>query len=599
MAGMWRSHLFWRLFVVFGGVMLAAIGLLGALLTGRVEQYESRRIREQLEAKAILVAELTQDWTPRELVDGQARLRRLGHETRMRMTLLDRAGQVLADSDEDPAKMENHADRPEVQAASQGEFGLAQRYSATLKQWMIYVARSVSGTGPVAIVRVARPLDEIEHQLAALKRIVWTTAGGTAVMAMLIAFALARRITLPLEELTHGASQIAGGQFGQKVYVDAGDEVGALAASFNHMSLQLEAQFRQLQEDRDQLRTILASMVEGVVAVDADQRVVFANEQAGRLLGLATPLAVGRKLWELVRQPPLQEIVRRALADPEPFHGEWNWDGGSNKWLTVQAARLPGYPSRGAVLVLHDTSELRRLERIRQDFVANVSHELKTPLSVIKVCVETLQDGADDDPVHRARFLDQIAEQSDRLHALILDLLSLARIESEAEQIELQPVSLPTLIAECLEHHQARARAKRQELVRLPEPAPRDEIIAWADEEALNQILDNLVDNALKYTPEGGRITVRCWAENGQVGFEVADTGIGIPEADLPRIFERFYRVDKARSRELGGTGLGLSIVKHLAQAMHGTVEAQSHLGQGTAFQVRLPRAAPLPSEPV
>ena len=288
----------------------------------------------------------------------------------------------------------------------------------------------------------------------------------------------------------------------------------------------------------------------------------------------------------------MQDIVRRALSEPEPCQEELNWNSPTVGSLTVHAARLPGLPPRGAVLVLHDTTELRRLERLRQDFVANVSHELKTPLSVIKACVETLLDGAVDDAEHRGPFLTRIAEQADRLHALILDLLSLARIESGTETFAIQAVPLGPVVASCLERHRARAEGKTQLLEAVPPPngEASAEVAAWADEEAIDQILDNLVDNAVKYTPAGGRIRVRWRSADGQVFLEVEDTGIGIPEQDLPHIFERFYRVDKARSRELGGTGLGLSIVKHLVQAMHGTVRATSRLGQGTTFCVQLPR---------
>jgi two-component system phosphate regulon sensor histidine kinase PhoR len=412
-----------------------------------------------------------------------------------------------------------------------------------------------------------------------------------------LAFWLARRITQPLQELTTGAERIASGKYGHKVYPAGDDEVGMLARSFNRMSEHLAAQFRQLDEDRQQLRTILSGMVEGVVALDAEQRVLFANERATQLLGLHTAAANGRKLWEVVRHRALQNVLRRVLAKPEPHQEELQWDGPAARSLAVYAARMPGSPPRGAVLVLHDTSEQRRLERVRQEFVANASHELKTPLAVITACVETLLDGAVDDPQHRGTFLEQIAEQASRLHALILDLLSLARIESGTGTFELQAVPLAQTVKACVERHRARADAKHQHLKALPPaavPEANGAIAAWADEDAVNQILDNLVDNALKYTPPGGRIDVRWRAEDGQVCLEIEDTGIGIPEEDLPRIFERFYRVDKARSRELGGTGLGLSIVKHLAQAMHGSVHARSRPGYGTTFSVRLPRATAL-----
>ena len=241
------------------------------------------------------------------------------------------------------------------------------------------------------------------------------------------------------------------------------------------------------------------------------------------------------------------------------------------------------------MLVFHDTTELRRLENLRQEFAANVSHELKTPLAIIKACVETLIDGAVDDPEHRGQFLQRIDEQSERLHRLILDLLHLARIESETEIFSMEELDLESEVAACLERQRTLAESKRQKLELQPPAGDQGPILAWADEEAVQQILDNLVDNALKYTPAEGTIAIRWGRDGNQVFIEVRDTGIGIPESELPRIFERFYRVDKARSRELGGTGLGLSIVKHLTQAMQGSIQAKSQLGQGSSFTVRLP----------
>jgi two-component system phosphate regulon sensor histidine kinase PhoR len=465
-------------------------------------------------------------------------------------------------------------------------------------------------------LRVALQQSDMEEQLAGLRRLVWTAAGVTVLAALVLAFWLTRRTTLPLQELTAGAERIAGGAYGHKVYVPGQDEMATLARAFNYMSQRLAAQFAQLVADRQQLRTILSGMVEGVVALDAEQRILFANERAAQVLEFTAQAVIGRKLWEVVRLRSLQEIVRRALNASEPCHEELAWSGPAVRSLTVHAAPLHGSAGSGAVLVLHDTSELRRLERVRQEFVANVSHELKTPLSVIQACVETLLEGAADDPGHRGRFLETIADQASHLHSLILDLLSLARIESGAEAFVYQAVPVAEAVTACVERHRARAEAKQLFLAAAPLATriedrassieennqgsrnpqssildPQSSVAAWADDEAVAQILDNLVDNAVKYTPSGGSIRVRWQQDDGQVVLEVADTGIGIPERDLPRIFERFYRVDKARSRELGGTGLGLSIVKHLVQSMHGTVSASSQPGKGTTFQVRLPRA--------
>jgi two-component system phosphate regulon sensor histidine kinase PhoR len=591
--------MFWRLFSTFSVLLLFSISLLGIVIVKRVEQQDLKQIEESLRTKAILVREAVRDRPASELPRLQQRVVALGHEIGTRITLLAEDGRVLADSEEDPTEMDNHDSRPEVRAARDAPWGKATRFSSTLGQPMMYVAVRAEDPGAaVGYVRVALSLDSVHERLAHLGYLVWTTAVATAVAAQILAYLLARRITQPIEELTAGVKRVASGSYGHKVYVPGRDEVGMLAQTFNDMSERSEAQFAQLEEDRQQLRMILSGMVEGVVALDAQQRILFANERAIQLLGLQSGAASGRKLWEVVRRRALQDVLRRVLAKPEPHQEEIHWDGPAARSLTVYAAPMPGSPPRGAVLVLHDTTEQRRLERVRQEFVANVSHELKTPLSVIKACAETLLEGAVDDPQHRGPFLERIAEQADRLYALILDLLSLARIESGTEALEYQAVPVAQIVMACLERHRTRADAKGLLLEAVLGPNPDSEVAVWADEDAVNQILDNLIDNALKYTLTGGHVMVRWREEEAQVCLEIEDTGIGIPQQDLPRIFERFYRVDKARSRELGGTGLGLSIVKHLVQAMQGSVQATSRLGQGTTFAVRLPRSRPVVGTP-
>jgi two-component system phosphate regulon sensor histidine kinase PhoR len=400
----------------------------------------------------------------------------------------------------------------------------------------------------------------------------------------------ARLLEEPLRELIAAAERFENSE-GRRGFAPASGTIDELADSFTRLQDRLAVRIQELEEDRQQLRAILSGMVEGVVALDFEQRVLFANERASKLLEVEMGRLVGRRLWEVVRQRPILDVVQRALSGHAVQQEEVYWNGNVERSLTVHAASLSGDPPRGAVIVLHDTSALRRLERLRQEFVANVSHELKTPLSVIKICVETLMDrGAIDDLQHRTHFLEQIAHQGDRLHALILDLLSLARIESGDQMLEFAAIPVRPMVEGCLEAHEMRATTKNQTLAHIaPEEDPGVEV--WADEEALEQILNNLLDNAVKYTPEGGRIEVGWRRVGDTVELSVTDTGIGIPEADLPRIFERFYRVDKARSRELGGTGLGLSIVKHLAQALGGSIRATSEHGRGSCFVVTLPAA--------
>src|SRR5262245_29721566 len=398
-----------------------------------------------------------------------------------------------------------------------------------------------------------------------LTRLVGGVGGGALGAAPGLAAAvaastvLARRFNRPVKELRRAVERMAAGAERPRVFPTTGDEVSRLGEAFNSMSERLSGRIAELEADRQQLRTILSGMVEGVVALGADQRVLFVNGRARELLEINEE-PVGRPFWEVVRNRPLLDAVRRVREGPGPHHEEMSWTGAAPRSLTVHAARLPGAEFRGAVLVLHDTTELRRLERLRQELVANVSHELKTPLAVIQACVETLLDGAIDDEKHRTSFLEQIARQGERLHALVLDLLSLARLESGQELFHFDAVALEGLVRDCALRHLPRAEARHQALRVADGPS----VEAWADVEAVEQVLENLLDNALKYTPEGGEVRLRWGIESGQAFIEVADTGIGIPATDLPRIFERFYRVDKARSREMGGTGLGLSIVKHL-----------------------------------
>ena len=398
-----------------------------------------------------------------------------------------------------------------------------------------------------------------------------------------------RRRERVVRDAAEAVRRLAAGKFSQRFYAGGSPELTDLARATNAAAEALADRIARLEAERRQLAAILGGMVEGVVALDARQTVLFANDRAGELLGFSPTQMVERRFWEVVRHRRLQEIVVAALGGPEPIREELEWPGPAVRSVALYAARL-GEPNPGVVLVLHDTTELRRLERVRQEFVANVSHELKTPLAVIKACAETLIDGAAADVAARGGFLSQIDEQADRLHNLILDLLSLARIESGTAALEVRAVALDAVVGGCLDRHRPRADAKGQRLEACPPSGP--SIAVSGDEEALDTILENLVDNALKYTPAGGRVAVRWSATEGQACVEVEDTGVGIPERDQPRLFERFYRVDKARARELGGTGLGLSIVKHLVHAMGGEVGVRSSVGRGTTFTIKLPLAA-------
>jgi two-component system phosphate regulon sensor histidine kinase PhoR len=401
-------------------------------------------------------------------------------------------------------------------------------------------------------------------------------------------FLLLRSINRNVREVTDSARKIAAGQYGYLIKVPGLGDAGELARAFNEMSAELADHFARIEQDSLQLRAVLGGMIEGVVAIDAQQRLLFANERGGQLLGFNMKTAVGLRFWEVVRQRSIVAIVEKALEKGESLREEFDWKGNPAKTLLIHVSPLRENPG-GAIVVVHDTSDLRRLERLRHEFVANVSHELKTPLAVIKASVETLQDGAVEDTENRGMFLGQILDQAERLNNLILDMLSLARIESGSERLQSTRVSLAEAVQDCFDRHIAQVELRKQHLEMIPPEEPSAAEI-YTDEEALMQILDNLVDNALKYTQEGSHIRVRWYGLGDHICIEVQDDGPGIPEEDQPRIFERFYRVDKARSRELGGTGLGLAIVKNLAHTMKGSVSVRSLPGQGATFTVSLPR---------
>ena len=438
---------------------------------------------------------------------------------------------------------------------------------------------------------IERSLAEIAGLGCVMETLVITVA---AVAVLTLAVAAWGWYTV-LAEVCRGLRAMGSGQKPRLVRRAVPWPIGALVKTFNAAAADIQSRDEKLEQDRQQLRVVLEAMEEAVIAVDPRRRLLFANASAARLFGLEEASA-GRLVPELIRGPQVQDAVEETLrlAGPSAYQGELTLPGRDsaralNRSLSVRGTPLPGRPSPGVVLVFHDVTDLRRLERMRQDFVANASHELKTPLASIKAYTETLLDWAiHDDSVNR-RFLERIDEQVERLHQLILDLLSLARIESGQEPFEHSPLPLAPVVQACVEAHRGRAEANGLSLDfdagGLDETAQ-----VLADEEAIRQIVDNLVDNAIKYTPDGRSVSVSCWGDQHELCIEVADTGIGIPRDDLPRIFERFYRVDKARSRELGGTGLGLSIVKHLVGSIGGQVDVSSRMGSGSRFTIHLPR---------
>jgi two-component system, OmpR family, phosphate regulon sensor histidine kinase PhoR len=584
-------RLLWQLYPTYLAVFVVALAALTWFYSRTLHEFYYEQTADSLKARAVLLEpQVRGRLTPASGPALNRLCRELGAGTATRFTIILPSGEVLGDSQEDPLKMENHATRPEVQAALTGAAGGATRFSRTLLRDMMYVAVPVVEDGHITgVVRAAMAVDAIGATLDALYLRV--ALGGLAVVAIiaLVSLWLSRRISRPLEEMTRGAARFAQGDLAQRLALRGSKEIDALVLAMNQMAAQLDDRIRAVENQRNEQEAMLASMVEGMLAVDTEERILRINRSAELLLGIRSGQVLGRRLQEVVRKADLQRFVARTLANHEPVEADLVLHDQQECFLQAHGTLLRGSDGKdlGALLVLNDVTRLHRLENLRRDFVANVSHELKTPITAIKGCVETLLDGAAADPDASRRFLEIIARQGERLHAIIDDLLTLSRIEQDAEKhdIPLQVGSLPDVVEAAIQSCSVAAGVRS---VRLDLECP-DEVLAAISPPLLEQALVNLIDNAVKYSDAGGRVLISVRRSGPEAVIEVRDWGCGIPREHLARLFERFYRVDKARSRKVGGTGLGLAIVKHIVQAHRGRVTVESTPEQGSVFAIVLP----------
>lgn len=511
-----------------------------------------------------------------------------------RVTFITKDGRVIGDSESNPVTMDNHAYREEVLEAGKTGKGSTIRRSSTLGQDMLYVALPVKvGDSFDGFVRLSLSLSQVDNGV----RQGWTVMGiGLAILflaASLLSIRVAKGLTSPLEKITRVARRIARLEYDARVNINRKDEIGQLAKAINGMADSLQTQVRTIRDNEDLLQSVLNNMTGGIVMVNGSGRIMLVNRAAERMLGIDAEVITGKSYRELKQHYELTKLMKEGLDNRISFHEE------RNLYYPVESIiRLDGVPMvqedgayRGMLFLLQDVSDIRRLERMRSEFVANVSHELKTPLAAVKGFAETLLGGGVSDEKTARSFLQIIYDESERLNRLIGDILELSSIESKRVQMDYSPIHLQAFFETISEMMRTVAEKKRISLeLDVPE-----ELFMEGDEDKLRQIFMNLLSNAINYTQEGGRVklTAREKLHNGQsediVQFIVKDSGIGIPKKDLPRIFERFYRVDKARSRGSGGTGLGLSIVKHLVDMHHGRIHVESELGVGSSFIIELP----------
>jgi two-component system phosphate regulon sensor histidine kinase PhoR len=594
-----RRRLFWRVYATYLFVIVLCVAALAALVYTAVEDFYYARTQSELEARAALVREeIVALLAEERRAELQETVDRLAAASRTRLTVISAGipeaplGLVLAESDADPDDMGDHSDRPEFRAALRGTTGHAVRISATTEVEEMYVAVPVEQEGRVvAAVRAATAVDTIEDALPGLYWRIALSAILVAMAAALVGLLVSGRISRQMLLLREGAERFAGGDLAHKIQVPRTEEFVAVAESLNSMAEQLDREIGTLTRERNEREAVLASMVEGVIAVDTDERVLTINEAAARLLNVDLDAAVGHTIQEVVRNPELHHVVAETLAGNDPVERELAVRAGpQQRTLQASGTLLRGGGDErpvGAVVVLNDVSRMKRLETVRRDFVANVSHELKTPVTSIKGFAETLLDPQTaNDTDTRDRFLRIIALQADRLNAIIGDLLALSTLEADDTQgTTLEEADVCDVVHVAAEVCGIEARAKGIPLVvKCP-----DSTSARINPPLLEQAVVNLIDNAVKYSPAGGPVLVTVEERPHEIVILVRDEGPGIAREHLPRLFERFYRVDRARSRDLGGTGLGLAIVKHVAQLHGGRVSISSDVGRGSTFRLHLP----------
>ncbi|MCY4437156.1 MAG: ATP-binding protein [Chloroflexi bacterium] len=576
----------WRITLVYTGLIVLTLGVASFYLVTFIRSAHETNLETRLQHEARLIAEASAPFFLAESDTGalQAASERMGDDISARVTLIALDGTTLADSWGDPAQMANQADLPEVERALSAGLGVSRRRNATAGEELIHVAVPViAGDETLGVARVALPMAQAQADINRSMSIIALIGLTGAALAVLLGFSVASRTSRSIGALAEGARQITAGDFDYRVQAQGSDETQELAQAFNRMAMSLRDLVRDYSVERGKLTAVLNTMADGVVVIDGNGTIVLVNPAAEEILNLADGDMPGRRFTEIIRDHNLQQLVARCTERREVQHGEVEipqW----RRYLSVITTPLEEHGNSSVLLTMHDLTRIRQVETTRKEFVSNVSHELRGPLAAVKILAESLASGALKEKKRAKDFLRRINSEIDRMTAMVNELMELSRLESEQASLQLVPLDLQPLIAELDEEHRERSEKRKIVLdVTLPQQLPR----VRGDEEKLRQVLDNLLNNAVAFTPEDGRISLSAQQENGTVCLRVADTGVGIPRKHLPHIFERFYKVDRSRQSE--GFGLGLAIVKHIVQAHGGEIHAESVEGQGTTFTVVLP----------
>jgi two-component system phosphate regulon sensor histidine kinase PhoR len=584
--------LVWRLFFSYVFIALGALAAAGWYFTHSLDAFLRKQIIFELSERArLLENQIVPYLIPPDPAAVDAVCKASGKASETRFTVILPSGTVIGDTWETPRNMDNHANRPEIAGALANGQAASSRFSSTLQQNIVYVAVTVErDSQPIGVVRAAIPLARMEAQVLRIRTEFWVIGGIVALLALGVTLAISRQYGRKMEELKQGAARLAEGDLAHRLAIPDSEELAVLAESLNRMAAQLESRLQTVVSQRNQLEAVLSSMLEGVIAVSREEQIISVNQAAARWFDLDPEKVRGRSIPEAIRNLAIQKFVSRALKSRTSVEDDITVYRNGERILNIKTAPLldMGPEPIGMLIVFSDVTQLRRLEDMRRDFVANVSHEIKTPLTAIKGFVETLHQNTVETPEEAERFLGIISKHVDRLNTIIEDLLMLSRIENEGERGAIKREK--TRLRDIFQNAAQICRPKADEKQIQVELAGDEGLSAMVDPVLLEQAVVNLLDNAIKYSEPEKKVRILARTVDHEIQIRVQDHGIGIEKKHLPRLFERFYRVDKARSRALGGTGLGLAIVKHIAQAHSGQVTVESGLGEGSLFTIHLPR---------
>lgn len=586
-----QRRFLWKLYFLLLGFSLVPLVLIGFYASSMFKDSLIRNDTEILKVRTGLIKERieTSGLDSADYYNFAARFDKLSNS---RITIIGTSGKVLADSRENPSVMDNHADRPEVIEALKNGFGVSERFSFTLKENFLYAAMPVYGTNADIrfFLRAGYPLTGVENEAAAANRAIVLSVIFFALLISVTGYITLRGMLNPLNEIKKGAEKYAGGDYSNRIFIPGESELKNIAESLNQMAKQLDEKLDIIGEQSNLQQAVLASMKEGVLAVDYDERILLLNKTAEDILGITDKTAQGKTLQEVIRISEIQKFFRKIVSEGNPQEAEIILQHEKDKFLQLSGTLLFDVDNKalGSLVVFNDISNLKHLDTIKKDLVANVSHELKTPITTIKGFIETLREGAIDDPKNAERFLNIIAKHIDRLNLIIDDLLILSKLEDRADEARSKDEKIFPVLHSVVEDYELKAAEKKISIEIICD----EELRGSINKNLMEQAIGNLIDNAIKYSDKKTKIELDAHNDKNELIISVKDEGYGISDEHMPRLFERFYRIDKGRSREEGGTGLGLAIVKHIINAMNGTIEVVSTPGKGSKFTIRIPQIA-------